>query len=623
MEHNWFWNISIFDKYYFNSLFEHFVFPDGTKPNWETLDKLQKYFMRWFNKEREKALLTFPVVTVAMLTDDNDIKDKEYKEFIAQEISEGNAFFTYLSKTVDSLSSCCFSKDTKILWKSSTLGVQYTTLEELYKLKWEPSKKNLRIFHNGAWVAGKPIQLPNRDMYKITTSNNKVYYMTDNHINVTYDGEKETSKLSTNDYLAFNTTCLEAIPENNDNLSYYEGFAIGSFLGDGSFSSHNGKQYGINYSLNEYNKYTKCIDMINNALINLKDNTSKVKLGSIQNNVYPVIVYSTKLAELIKKWTNWKEGTYSYNKELNLDCLLQSKEFRQGILDGWYHTDGGNSNRCYTTSTKLKDCMEILITSLGLNSIIDISDRTDEKVIIRDEEYKRNYSLWCVRWYEKCNKRTVENVYKWKNNTQYFKIRNIEKVPYTDKVYCIECSNKNEPYFTLPSGLITHNCRLQSCIEDQINDFSYSLGAGGVMTGSMNVITLNLNRFIQDCHNNIPNCTFEDICYSLSRQVKLIHKYQLGYKQLFKKLLDKNMLPAYSANFISLDKQYLTIGINGLVESAEYMGIEPNYNDKYIKYASTILKVISNTNKQTCKENPGLKLNLEFVPKPNKIMWAH
>ena len=107
MEHKWFWNISIFDENYFNSLFGNFYFPDCTKPKWESVSKLQKFFMQWFNQERTKALLTFPVVTVSLLNDGTDYVDKEYADFVAEELSKGNSFFIYTSPTVDSLSSCC------------------------------------------------------------------------------------------------------------------------------------------------------------------------------------------------------------------------------------------------------------------------------------------------------------------------------------------------------------------------------------------------------------------------------------------------------------------------------------------------------------------------------------
>lgn len=102
-----FWNIAYYDKFYFESLFGNFVFPDGTKPNWESLSWLQKRFMVWFNKERTKTLLTFPVETMAMLTENGDCKDKEYAEFVSKMYSDGHSFFTYLSDNADSLSSCC------------------------------------------------------------------------------------------------------------------------------------------------------------------------------------------------------------------------------------------------------------------------------------------------------------------------------------------------------------------------------------------------------------------------------------------------------------------------------------------------------------------------------------
>ena len=262
-----FWNISIFDKYYFEALFDNFHFPDGSKPEWESLDKLQHFFMKWFNQERTKALLTFPVVTVSVLNNGVDILDTKYRDLISTELSEGNAFFIYMSKSVDSLSSCC---------------------------------------------------------------------------------------------------------------------------------------------------------------------------------------------------------------------------------------------------------------------------------------------------------------------------------------------------------------RLRNSIADQINDFSYSLGAGGVMTGSINVITLNMNRFVQ---NILFNEEYDEdkhlglITSELRKQIRDIHKYQVAVKALFKDFESKGMLPAYTANFISLEKQYRTIGINGLVEAAEYLGYEVSNNTKYKNFVSTILKTISDVNKDS--GYPGAKFNTELVPGEN------
>ncbi len=103
-----FWNISYFDKPYFEGVFGDFKFPDGSKPKWETLSWLQKHFMKWFNKEREKYILTFPVETMALLTNGgNDFVDQDYADFTAEMWSEGHSFFCYLSDSPDSLSSCC------------------------------------------------------------------------------------------------------------------------------------------------------------------------------------------------------------------------------------------------------------------------------------------------------------------------------------------------------------------------------------------------------------------------------------------------------------------------------------------------------------------------------------
>ena len=102
-----FWNISYYDRPYFESLFGEFIFPDGSRPHWEPLSWLQKRFMNWFNAERTKTVLTFPVETMALLCKDGDVIDKEYGDFAAEMYAKGHSFFTYMSDNADSLASCC------------------------------------------------------------------------------------------------------------------------------------------------------------------------------------------------------------------------------------------------------------------------------------------------------------------------------------------------------------------------------------------------------------------------------------------------------------------------------------------------------------------------------------
>jgi len=144
-------------------------------------------------------------------------------------------------------------------------------------------------------------------------------------------------------------------------------------------------------------------------------------------------------------------------------------------------------------------------------------------------------------------------------------------------------------------------CRLRSEISD--NTFSYSLGAGGVATGSINVITLNMNRLVQKGAN-------------IKEEVQKIHKYQVAYRKLIEEYELAGLLPVYQAGFISLDKQFLTIGINGMVEAAESLGIIVGNNDEYKAFVNSYLKAIYDENKLAKKEY-GYMFNTEFVPAEN------
>lgn len=614
-----FTNINIFDKYYFNALFGDFYYPDGTQPQWEAIDKLQRIFIQLLIDIRLIKPCTFPVVTFALLYDDNGYKDKEYADFCAEMWAKGSSHFLYHSDNADSLSSCCFSKDTKVLWKSSTKGVMLTTLEELHNTSWTNNKENLRIFHNGSWVSGRSIKLPNRRMFKVVLENNKEYIMTDNHINITLSGEKITEDLTGDDYLMFNTFKLNTIPEKDEHLTYAQGFIIGAFLGDGSFgSSVKNVIYDTIISSNE-NKVEKSIDMFKIGLAGLN---IKADIKIRQKEVKAALdmhICSKELSAFIIKWTCWERGTYAYNKKLNLNCLLQSTEFRHGILDGWYNTDGGNSNRCYTTSKELMEDMEVLITSLGMQSIINVSDKTDESVIIHNKEYKRNYPLYCVRWYSETNHRNNRDINKaWikKNNSIYFKVKSIAPVEYKDDVYCIECKDTNEPYFTLPSGLITHNCRVSNKIDK--NTFSSTTGMTGVMTGSCNVITLNINRIVQDfCKQQSSDWKKHkgELARYLEEILERVYKYHIVYKSMLYDLEKEHMITYSDANYLYIKKLFSTIGVLGYYEAAKFLKLEDN-STEYNDFMAFILSTISKSNKEHSiyDSKKPFVFNLEAVP---------
>lgn len=610
-----FWNISIFDKYFFDGLFGDFIFPDEemSRPNYESVAKLQKFFMEWFNKEREVALLTFPVVTAASLTENGKCKDEEFNDFLCEQMSKGNSFFNYMSDSVDSLSSCCFAGDQKVLVRygdNKTGAVFYERFDTLGRTKDGCDRKKFLVFHNGSWVKGKLIDLPARNMYKISTVNGHQIVVSDNHLNPCLRGDVQTTDLTTDDYLLYNTRPLNAYPEQDQHLTFEQGYLVGAFLGDGSFGRRtpNGI-YEIDFSLNKTSKLARSVENFKRVLQQFDlDANVNVCLGP--NELVPVRISSKVLVDFIQYWTNWKEGTYAPTKELNLNCLLQSVEFRKGILAGWYDTDGGNSNRCYTTSPILAEHMVALISSLGMVSNVSVADRTGEIAFVENgKEYIRNYPLHCVRWYNPLNKRKMKDVFVVRNNSVYMKIKSIEPVNYEGRIYCFDMENNDEPYFTLPNGIITHNCRLRNELQD--NTFSFSLGAGGTQAGSINVITLNFNRLTQNAdREGIP------LSEKLEKQLDLIYKYQSATYDYFKSLLKSKMLPAYDSGFIDMKKQYLTVGINGMLEAAEYKGLTAGNNPEYIKFLQDNLKIIYKCDKEA-RQKYGIITNCEFVPAEN------
>ena len=94
-------NFSYFDKPFFDGMFGEFYFPDGTQPIWESLSWLQKEFMMWFNNERTKCILTFPVESFALVYKDGEFLDKDSAEFVAEHLQKEDGLdLTHINKAI-------------------------------------------------------------------------------------------------------------------------------------------------------------------------------------------------------------------------------------------------------------------------------------------------------------------------------------------------------------------------------------------------------------------------------------------------------------------------------------------------------------------------------------------
>lgn len=185
---------------------------------------------------------------------------------------------------------------------------------------------------------------------------------------------------------------------------------------------------------------------------------------------------------------------------------------------------------------------------------------------------------------------------------------------YVDKEWAdfgAEMYSEGHSFFTYTSDSVdslSSCCRLKNEVQD--NTFSYTLGAGGVSTGSKGVMTININRLVQNAKRDGI-----DISEAVREQVKKIHKYLLAFNEIVKDNFKANLLTAYNAGYISLDKQYLTIGINGFVEGAEFLGIDISPNEQYFAYGESILKPIYEENRKA--RTSEVMFNTEFIPGEN------
>lgn len=197
------------------------------------------------------------------------------------------------------------------------------------------------------------------------------------------------------------------------------------------------------------------------------------------------------------------------------------------------------------------------------------------------------------------------------------------------KTFTADMYSKGHSFFTFVSDSadsLSSCCRLKN--ELTKNEFSFTNGLTGVATGSKSVITLNLNRIIQDWSNMNNIKTYSNdvevqkvLSEYLITVLNRVHKYHIAYNELLWELYEKGMLPVYSQGFINLNQQFLTIGINGLNEAAEFLHIKINDNIEYQSFCNLILNTINVCNREAEKnpynEKHILKFNTEFVPAEN------
>lgn len=635
-------NVSIFDRYYIESLFGGMEYPDGTFVI-DYVDELiehQKVFMEVVSDIRNSTMFTFPVITYSLLKRD-DITEEESKEMIR--IGEYNVFVDaefarwcsdhntkwndanfFMSEDVGTLSNCCFGGDQLTLTKIGD-NVNYMNFRKLFN---KYCNEQLEIFHEGQWLPGRVIRLPRRKMFKITTENKKEFIVTDNHIFPTLKGDRLAINLTTDDVLIFNKSILDGDGTNN-NLGYLHGILLSLFILYGSPCPEM-EEKQIEFKIPK-SELKNIIDYIHNGVWSID---SEALLSMEEGNEYTMIsVTSNQVADFIEEYT-------SAFTIFDMKCLLEDPEFRIGIIYGfWINANGLDlEHECdsFVISNKtLKDQIEAIYTSLGRNisyaeAKFAINQGASIYSIFETDSIKPLNSITNV-------KESIKSIEESKHCDRVpYAISSIEEYDYEEEfVYCFQMEDENNPYFTLPNGAISHNCRLLSDTK-KLNAFINSIGGTALSIGSVKVNTINLMRIALETRNSaLAESTDEDEYKKLWEEsyLELLRKRAVLccktldiVRHIIQRNIEKGLLPNYCDGGIELDKQYCTIGILGTAEVMDEFGylvrddFDPNAEDGYggikytddgIRFASKIFEVLNDVKDHLTDE---YSFNIESVP---------
>lgn len=604
-----FTNVSIFDRPYIESLFGGVEFPDGTFAIdcIEDIIHCEKVFMEVVADIRKEQMFTFPVLTFSLLYKDGKFIDEEFARWASDHNTQWDDSNFFVSDNVGVLSNCPVSPDTKILYWSDHYNRFYLSpIKEVYynRLK-HVGNTEIDVLANGELVHCKINKFYEKPNYKITLTNGAVLVTTENHLNKVYGKEyKKSCELTVDDYLPYSLIPFKC----NDSLTYEDGKLVGMFLGDGSFVNDHSIVFSLNKEtdvddiefLNEY-----CSKKFN-AVISQHACHSQISGNELCVNYK---VTSDYLVGLIKQFVI---GNSALTKEINLSAISCSVDFRKGIIDGLYTTDGNKNsedcNRLYTSSEKLKDSLIAVFSSLGMVTKV-YSDNRKGRL--------SNLTNYVIRWFTPRGRTRRKDSYILDDKYMWIKIKSIEHIETNvNESYCVEVLDSNKsPEFMLGNGILTHNCRLLSDTR-KLSAFINSIGGTALSIGSCRVSTINLARIAYE-----TKCDKKKYLKLLSDRVTLDCKLLWCLRHIIERNVEKGLLPNYQKGALELDKQYSTLGILGLYEVIDLFGYiktdelgNKSYTDEGIELAKEIFKVINDIKDNFTTE---FSYNVESIPGEN------
>ena len=487
--------------------------------------------------------LQYPIPTYS-ITKDFDWSETENNKLLFEMAAKyGTPYFSnYVNSDMEptDVRSMCplYGKEKVLVRDDYSKEFHISIIENLYK----GNKKDgvYEILLNGEVKKAQIHRYDDQKFYKVRTVNGHEIILSGTHANLVYGNHvKRTDELTTSDYLPFNT-----IPLEGQGLDYEDGLMVGAYLGDGSVRD----DYTVTYSLNNTSKSELMAEIMRIADEKFG---AKISVYPVSNNCVNVCVTSKMLRGLIEDYVTGK----ALDKELNVKCIGKSLDFRRGILDGYKKTDGGTQNRIYSASKNAIDSVVTMLVSMGIPSRISVDDRKVDGRYSDNPVYSiRPYNVDCVLGYRK-------GVYIKEDGYMWFRIENITEAETTSKIgYCFEVLDDEEPYFTLPCGIVTHNCRLRLDLRE-LRKKSGGFFGSGESTGSIGVVTLNLPRMAYLAESEA------DFYERLDKLMDIAARSLDIKRKVLTKYLEAGFYPYAKRYLGTFNNHFSTIGLVGMNEA--------------------------------------------------------
>ncbi|KUK77604.1 MAG: Anaerobic ribonucleoside-triphosphate reductase [candidate division WS6 bacterium 34_10] len=517
----------------------------------EEMDMINKAFCEvMLEGDAQGRIFSFPIPTYN-LTKDFEWENPKYDKLWEMTAKYGIPYFSnFINSDMspdDARSMCPLAGEEKVLIRSSRgRGLEYSSIRNIYEGN---SKKDVyEIYSDGKFVKGKFNKFENQKMLKVTLANNHVIKMSEKHLNFVSTNSKSNIKeitgsdLTEEMYLPYSLNIFEGKGGTKE-LGYF----VGAYAGDGSFDG------------NSTTVFSLCIDQkdeVVKRLINISEKYFGANYSITEyedTKLLTLKIHSKAAVGLCKDYVEGKERVKRYTARV-FDC---SKDFRLGVIEGHYATDGGNRNRIYTSSKRMVETLNMLAASLGTTTAIyedtregRLGKEANYAVLI----YKLDRDKYGDFWFKKGDKLWV-------------KIKNIEKLP-NKTAYCFEVLN-NDPIFTVgTTGILTHNCRLR-LDNRELRKRGGGLFGANPLTGSIGVVTINMARIGYLAKDE------KEYFEMLDKWMDVAKRALMARREFVEEYMEKGLYP-YSKFYLAdiaerfgeyFKNHFNTIGLLGLNES--------------------------------------------------------